>query len=80
VQGIVQTAERNSIYPREVRLCLEKTDGKCRNRGSKAADGSWSSYAAQKSNLPRICLVTSASDFIASSSPGPACKVTSKCL
>lgn len=31
----------------------------------KAADGSRSSYAAQKSNVSNICLVTSASDFIA---------------
>lgn len=76
----LQTEAKNGICPREVRLYLEKADGKCRNRGTKAAEGSRSSSAAQESNLSNICLMTSASEFIVSSSPCPACKVTCKCL
>lgn len=57
----LQTEAKNGICPWEVRLYLEKADGKCRNRGTKAADGSRSSSAAQKSNVSNICLMTSAS-------------------
>lgn len=38
MQGTAQTEEKNTICPREFRLYLEKTDGKCRSRGSKAAE------------------------------------------